>query len=68
MRQLRLRFWEGMVMEALPAPLSFLGLGWGVLEECLKVGRLLPGEGVFLTLTIQIIFPPTPYQPRSPYG
>lgn len=60
MRQLRLGFWERMEME----PPPFLGLGRGVLEECLKVGRLLPGEGVFFTLTVQTPPPPS----LSPYG
>lgn len=62
MRQLRLGFWEGMEMEPPPPP---PGLGWGVLEECLKVGRLLPGEGVFLILSEQtVFFPPHPPTPQ----
>lgn len=65
MKRLRLSFWEGVEMEAHPHPHS--RLCWGILEECLKVGRLLPGEGVFLTVTIHII-PPPPTEAPAPAG
>lgn len=66
MRQLRLGFWEGMEMEPPPPP---PGLGWRVLEECMKVGRLLPGERVFLILSEQtVFFPPPPSNASAPTG